>query len=89
MLLLLFNDYNSETKTDPAVQEPVKGSRETLLIFNQLCVIALCAVERLPDSLTAGSGTVAKPNTVHTAMTHSWFNIKFPFIFIVFCGDQQ
>ena len=43
MLLLLFNDYNSETKTDPAVQEPVKGSRETLLIFNQLCVIAVCA----------------------------------------------
>jgi len=39
MLLLLFNDYNSETKTDTAVQEPVKGSRETLLIFNQLCVI--------------------------------------------------
>ena len=45
MLLLLFNDYNSETKADPAVQEPVKGSRETLLTFNQLCVVTVCADE--------------------------------------------
>jgi len=104
MLLLLFNDYNSETKTDPAVQEPVKGSRETLLMFNQLCVIILCADEwgltSPGDPCPFGSGggpdggsSMGQSQTpficTHCDATQLVQYQQSPFTFIVFCGDQQ
>jgi len=89
MLLLLFNDYNSETKTDPAVQEPVKGSWELCWYWTS-CMSSHCAqmnVVWFPLEIPARSvtrsgcwqlhgGEAKHRSSAHTAMPHSWFNIS-------------